>query len=409
MKAPWIATLPLLLLAASCSTQPKQSQADTPGRVPEPPQIQWAEVAVRQVDKTISVTGSLLPDETATVSSEVAGRLSEILIDFGQRVRMGDIIAELDKLEFQLQLEKSRALLAQALARIGLDPGREGMTPNSTPAIRQAAAQLEDARFKYENAARLVETGDISRERFIELQKAYQGRQAAMDAMRDDLRTQLANIRALRAEVGLVQKRLNDSTVRAPFDGAVTARWVSPGQYLKENTPIVTLVKTSPLRLRLEMPESAATQVRVGTSLTFTTDAAPEAEFHAVVRELNPALEARSRSLTAEARLVESDPRLRPGMFVQLRVVVAHDASVVVVPREALYTMAGLTKVFILRDDRIVEYKIPPGQPAWAGDGWVEVPGDQIRPGEKVAVSNLGLLVNGMPVKGSPPQEPKDR
>jgi RND family efflux transporter MFP subunit len=317
-------------------------------------------------------------------------------VDFGHQVRKGRIIAELDKQELTLQLERSRAALAQALARLGLDPAQENVTPDTTPAIRQAQAQLEDVRFRYESAAKLYKTGDISQERYNELEKMYRARQAAVDAARDELRTALASIRGLRAEVGLAQKRLTDATVRAPFDGAVSARLVAPGQYVKDNTPIVTLVKTHPLRLRLEAPESAAAEIRVGTSLTFTTDSIPNKEFHAVVRELNPGLDARSRLLTAEARLVEPDARLRPGMFVQVELVVSRDASVITVPREALYAVAGLTKVFVIRNDRAVELRVPPGP---ARDGWVEIPSDRVKPGDQVAISNLAMLVDGAPVE----------
>jgi RND family efflux transporter MFP subunit len=398
MKPLWTLWVFPGLITLGCSKQAQQGAAEAASRAQaqEPLSIRVATAQTRKLSRTISVTGSLSPDETVTVSAEVAGRLAAIYFDFGQRVKKGEIIAELDKREYTLQYERSRAALAQALARVGLDPSQEEATPDSTPAIRQAQAQFEDARSKYESAARLVKTGDVSRERYTELEKTFNARQAALEAARDDLRTQLANIQALRAEVKLAQKRLSDTTVRAPFDGAVSARLVSPGQYMKDNTPIVTLVKTHPLRLRADIPESVAGEVRIGAALSFTTDAVPGQEFHAVVRELNPALEARSRSLTAEARLAESDSRLRPGMFVQVRLGVARDASAVVVPREALYQMAGLTKVFVVRNGRAVETKIAPGAEI---NGWLEVPGDRIHPGDQVAVSRLATLIDGAPVR----------
>lgn len=386
----------VLVLAAGCSQKPAGGGAKADGEQSRPVEVRVRFAETRRLTKTIAVTGTLAPDETVQVSSEVSGRVAEIRVDFGQRVRKGDIIAELDKREFALQLERARAALAQALARIGLDASREEVTPETTPAIRQAQAALEDARARYESAQRLVKTGDIAQQRFIEIEKAYQAREAALDAARHELRVQLAAIQGLRAEVRLAEKRLADATVRAPFDGAVTARLVSPGQYLRENAPIVTLVKTHPLRLRVEIPERAAAQVRVGSALRFTTDAAPGAEFEAVVRELNPTLEARSRSLTAEARLTGSDPRLKPGMFVQVRLKVAEEAGVVVVPKEAIYQVAGLSKVFTVREDRAVEHKITPGVEI---EGWVEATGEVIRPGDPVIVTGLASLVNGAPVR----------
>jgi len=207
---------------------------------------------------------------------------------------------------------------------------------------------------------------------------------------------QLATIQGLRAELKLAEKRLGDTVLHAPFDGAVVAKLVSPGQYIKENVPVLTLVKSSPLRLRADVPESAVGEVHVGTSLTFTTDAAPAAVFHAVVRELNPSLDSKSRSLTAEARLAEPDARLKPGMFVQVKLITAHREPIVAVPKDALYAVAGLTKVFVVRNGVAIERKVEPGEQL--GE-WVEARG--IAAGDQVAVTNLALLVNGARVSGN--------
>jgi RND family efflux transporter MFP subunit len=388
--------IPLLaFLMSGCSkSAPGQAEASAKAQA-APLAVRVATAETRQLGRTLAVTGSLQPDETVSVSAEVAGRVSEIHVDFGQSVRQGEIIAELDKREFVLQCDRSRAALSQALARIGLDASQEDVSPDSTPSVRLAKAQMEDMRFKYENAARLIKTGDVSQERYVEMEKALRAREAAYEAARDDLRTQIAGVQALRAELKLAQKRLSDATVRAPFDGSVTARLVSPGQYLRENTPILTLVKAYPLRLRADIPESAAGEIRVGGLLEFSTDAAPGARFHAVVREMNPALEARSRSLTVEARIRERDPRLRPGMFVRIDLALARDATAVVVPSDALYQIAGLTKVFVIRDRRVIANQIAPGREI---SGWVEVPADRVRPGDSVAIGNLGILVDGAQV-----------
>ncbi|MEO8128308.1 MAG: efflux RND transporter periplasmic adaptor subunit, partial [Bryobacteraceae bacterium] len=312
MKLRIAGLLAFVLILGSCSKNEPKAEAAS-AKAPEPIPVKTAVAETRQIDKAISVTGSLIPDETVTSSFEVAGRIAAIYVDFGQNIRKGQVLAELDKQELSLQVERSRAALLQALARVGLDASQQDVTPESTPAIRQAVAQMEDARSKYESAMKLVQTGDISKERATELEKSFRARQAGVEAARDDMRTQWANVAALRADVKLAQKRLGDTVVRAPFDGAVTQKNASVGQYMKENTAILTLVKTNPLRLRVEIPETAAGVVRVGATLSFTTEAAGGEEFHAIVREMNPSLDSKSRSLTVEARLAQSDPRLRPG------------------------------------------------------------------------------------------------
>ena len=396
MKLIAVVILSFTLFTAGCGKRATTDAESASKAKSDPVAIRVAAAQTRHLGSAVSVTGSLQPDETVSVSSEVAGRLAEVRYDFGQAVRQGDIIAELDKRELIIQCDRARAALAQALAAIGLDPSQQDVTPDSTPAIRQAKAQMEDARFKFNMAAKLYKTGDVSEERYIEIEKGLHAREAAYEAARDMLRTQLASVQALRADVRFMEKRLGDATVRAPFDGQISARLVSPGQYMRENTPIVTLVKSWPLRLRADIPESAATDVRIGSTLVFNTDAAPGAQFHARVTELNPTLDARSRSLSAEARLADRDPRLRPGTFVQVQLALARDATAVVVPKEALYQLAGLSKVFTIRANRAVENKVTPGPEV---DGWVVIPGSTIQAGDQVAVSKLPTLIDGIAVR----------
>ncbi|QOY86979.1 efflux RND transporter periplasmic adaptor subunit [Paludibaculum fermentans] len=382
-----------ILLAAGCGR--KDPQAAKATTAPDPISIKTAPAVAQTVERAIMATGSLQPDETTTVSSEVPGRITKLNYDFGQMVKKGQILAELDTQELALQVERARGSLAQAMARVGIDPTKEEI-PDTTPQTRQAKAQMEDAKSKYENAAKLVKTGDISTERFTELEKAYRARWAALEATQDELRTQLAAIRSLRADVKLAEKRLRDATVVAPFDGIVQMKHVSPGQYIKENVAIYTVVKATPLRLRAEIPESAVSEIHVGTTLEFTTEAVPNATFKAVVRELNPALDNRSRTLTAEARLLNGDARLKPGSFVQVRLVTNKAYPVIAVPKDAVYTVAGLNKFFSIENGKAVEHKIPQ---ILGSNGMVEMPEGTIAAGAQVAVSNLPMLTNGAPVR----------
>jgi len=395
MKNIWT-PLSFAIILFGCSGPQEGQKVAEAAKKPEPLVVQTAAAETRLVDKGIFVTGSLSPDESVNLSAEVAGRVTAIHVDFGQRVRKGEVLAEINPQEYQIAVERSQAALAQALARVGLTSDQENTPPESTPAMRQSQAQMDDAKFKYENAAKLVQSGDISQERYTELEKAYRARQAGFDMLRDDMHSQWAQVDSLRAELRLAQKHLSDTQVRAPFDGAVNQKMVSVGQYMKENTPILMLVKADPLRLRAEIPENGSAEVNVGSTLTFTTDAIPDTEFHAVVRELNPSLDSKSRVLEAEGRLTQSDPRLRPGMFVQVRLTTRRSAKVVVAPKQALYTVAGLQKIFLIRGGKVVEVQVPPGQEK---DGFVEVPSELVKPGDRIAITNLPALTNNADVR----------
>ncbi len=390
-----VALLAVLITLFSCSSE-KKATADTRAAAPEILTVKTAPAELRSVERSILITGSLQPDESVSVSSEVAGRVSRIGGDFGQTVRKGQVVAELETTEFQIDIDRKRAAISQTLARLGLDPNNFEKTPVSTPTIRQAVAQLEDAKSKYDSAAKLVQSGDISRERFVELEKALRAREESVAAAKDEMRTQWASVAALKADLKLSEKYKADTQIRAPFDGTISARMVSPGQYLKENTPVMTVVKNFPLRLRLDVPESAASSLKLGATLTFTTDAISGETFPAVLRELNPTLDPKSRTLTAEARCSKNDPRLRPGMFVQAKLVTSAAAKLMAVPKAAVYNVAGLSKVFVIANGRASEKRFVPGQDL---GGFIEVPGDHVVAGDLVAITQLPMLTNNTQVR----------
>lgn len=387
-----LSTVFLLALLIGCAKKPEPPKVSN---TPETLSVRVQEAIAKTLDKSIDITGSLEADESVNLSSEVAGRVVSVKVDFGQSVRKGDVIAELDKREFQWQLDRAKATLAQTAARLAMK-SPEDPFPTSTPSIRQAEAQLEDAKSKYASAAKLVQSGDIAKERATELEKAMDARQAVLDAARDDLNMMIAQLRAQKADVELAAKRLSDTVIRAPFDGGISAKLVSPGQFIKENTSVATLIKTNPVRLRVEVPENYSSLVKPGSTVSFTTDAAPGKEFSARIQTLNPSIDSKNRTLVAESKFSVTDSRLRPGSFVQIKLVTMKDNQVVMVPKGAVFSVAGLNKIFVIRQGKAVEVRMAPGVEE---NGWAEVPAGSIQPGEKVAVSNLLNLVNGSPVK----------
>ncbi len=389
--------LAFCLLAVGCAKKPEESAKAAPKAEADPIMIKTVAAEERSIERSIAATGSLLPDDTVTLSSEVQGRVAKIHYDFGQSVKKGAVLLELDPTEYDLQIERARGSLNQSLARLGL-PAYNGRTtpPETTPGLRQVLAQVEDAKFKFESASKLVKSGDVSQERYTELEKAYRARQAGVELARDEMRVSWMGVTALEADLKIFQKRRGDTILRAPFDGEIGEKIAAVGQFVKDNTPLLRLVKTNPLRLRAEIPEAAAGTVKLGSQIAFTTDAVPGATFSAVVRQLNPSLDSRSRTLSAEARLSQADARLRPGMFVQVRLVTQAAAKMVAVPRQSIYSVAGLTKLFVIQNGVAKLVTFTPGAEI---DGWVEVPNDVVKKGDQVATTQLGALTNGTKVR----------
>lgn len=396
-------TLQLLLLAvlaaislavAGCSKSPGASAADN--KADEATEITVAAAEERRVERTAEVVGSLVADEEVQISNDVAGFLAAVHVDLGSRVQKGQLLAEMDRRDFETRVQQARAALAQVRARLGLAEGQDSVNPEDTTMVRQARAAMEDARSKYESAQKLIQTGDIPQQRFVELEKAYNARQAGYEAAVEDVRSQFAQLQARKADLALAEKQLADATIKAPVSGSVTAKLVSAGQYIKEKVPLLVLVKDDVLRLRAQVPESAASAIRVGQDVSFITDAFPGRTFSAQVTRISTALDARARTLVAEANVPNAERVLKPGMFARVTVVVEKDSLAVTVPRAALYEFAGLTKMFVVEGDRVKELRVQPGM---SQDNWVEIPGGAIRRGALVATNNLDRLEDGNLVK----------
>jgi hypothetical protein len=226
---------------------------------------------------------------------------------------------------------------ARAVARrAGAGAGAGGSQPDqadgseTTPAIRQAQAQADDARSKFQSAERLVKSATSRANGSTSSRRRTRPRRGARACATTCGSS--PHIQGCGPEVRLAEKRLGDTTLRAARRGRHAAV-ISPGQYIKENTPVLTIVKSSPLRLR-DIPESGIPEVKVGTTLTFTTDAARTRRSG---RWCASQLRARrqSRSLAAEGRgLVTETRRLKPGMFVQVLLTISRAAQVTAVPKD---------------------------------------------------------------------------
>lgn len=393
--------LPLLAgLAVSCGG----SNADAgpvEGATETPLEITVAQVREVPVDRQVQVVGTLLAKEQVTLTSKMSGTVREVHVDFGSAVRRGQLLIALDPEEFQIAVNRAEAALAEASAAIGLDPygDEDKVAIDETPTVAEASSMLADARTKLESASRLIETRDIPEQRYLELQKTVQMREAAFRRAKDQVRAQIALVKTRKAELALAKKRVADTRLYAPFDGSVVERHVSPGEFVRDDGALVTVAQTNPLRLRARIPETGAAGARVGAELSFQTDAYPNRDFSATVTEVSPVLDPASRTLVGEAMVNNSQGLLKPGMFAKVFLVAAKNAKAVMAPKSAVLYFGGLTKVFVIQSDGSVQERVI--QTGLERDNWVEIVGGGVQPGDTVATDLLDKLSSGAKVRVS--------
>ena len=389
---------PVILVAISALLAGCQPADPHPGKtsptVLPPRAVQVAPIEARPMERAISVIGGLAAIDQATLSAKVPGRLQSLSVDLGTRVRQGEMVAQIEPGDYELKLKSAEALLAQARARLGLPlvGTDDTVVTEETSTVRQARATLLEAQKQRDRVRDLARRG-ISPQSDLEVVEA--GYEVAFNRhleTLEDIRQRQGVLQQRRVEVEMARQQWIDTRIVAPFDGIVQERKASPGEFLNLSTPIVTLMKVDPLRLRMEVPERQAAGVRAGQKVRLGLEGGTTRYTGTLVR-LSPAISEQSRMLIVEADIPNPDGALRPGTFARADIVLAEREPAAAVPKEALLTFAGIEKIFLVQDGKAVEKNITTGRRA---EDFVEILGG-LQPGGLV-VLRPGSLQNGQAV-----------
>ncbi len=321
------------------------------------------------------------------------GRLGEISVDLGSRVKKGQALARIDPSDYRLRVEQAQAALQQARVRLGLPPSGDNDQVNieQTSLVRQAAAVLKEARLSHDRMVELWDRKLIAR---AELDTAV-SQLAVADGRYQDALEESRNRQAVlvqrRSELEIARQQLSDTVIVSPIDGALSERQAAVGQYLPAGAPVVTLVRTHPLRLRLAVPEREAGLVRVGQTVDLTVEGDPN-KYQGRVARLSPAIAENNRTLMIEAEVPNGQAALRPGSFAKADIVIQAGQEIVTVPRDSIITFAGIEKVLMVVQGKAVEKRVRTGRRV----------GEQVEITEGIVAGNQVIVQPGNLVAGEP-------
>jgi multidrug efflux pump subunit AcrA (membrane-fusion protein) len=417
----YAALLPALVALAACSkpSTTAVSAAEGPKRFAVP----VAHASIRNVPASFDATGAFVADESSDVAPLVAGRVISTPVNAGDFVRAGQAICELDHRDAQLRLDQAKAALEQAAAALNQSQSRIGhngsapFDPNNMPEVAAAKANYESAMAQAKLAAadaarytNLASTGDVSRATAEKIRTQQETAEAQANAAKKQyeaalngakqgwygVETSQASLAGVRAQLAQAEKALADTTIRAPFDGFVSARPVAAGEYVALSNKIATVVKVGTLKLQLQTPEARASQVKVGMSVNARVGAYPDRVFTGKVTAINPSVDPASRVFIVEARFDNPKAELRPGMFATAKVILPGGENAVFVPSTAVARdkTTDSFQAFTIENGVARLKVVVPG----------ETEGDSIRVvsglsgNETVATARLGELYDGAAV-----------
>jgi multidrug efflux pump subunit AcrA (membrane-fusion protein) len=392
-----------LVLAGACtlSACARNATGNAASEKPRPasPKAKVRLVATEQQQqrRIVEAVGSLFAYDEVTVSSEAEGRVEQVLVDVGDHVSKGQVLARIAPIEFELTVEQQRASLAQARARLGLgEEEAELKDVRQAAEVKKAAADLADAEQRYRRAQSLLETGVIPRQQYDEAEAKFKAAKATYDLAVQQVQNLRASMQQTQAALNLASKRLRDTQIRAPFAGQVKLRAVTQGQYLKVQTPVMTIVNVDPLRVRLNVPEKMSPWVRVGRTVALTLEAFPGREFSGRITRINPAVDEKTRTFEVEALVANHSDELKPGSFVKAVIQSDKVDLILTIPQSAAAYLFGTYKVFVVQGTTVKEREVKLGD--HFGERVEVLEGLQL--GDRLAVSVNGQqLKDGMEVE----------
>jgi RND family efflux transporter MFP subunit len=352
------------------------------------------------VKRRVEAVGSLFALDESTISSQVEGPVEHLSADVGDVVREGQVMVTIQPTELQYAVETQRAAVRQVRAQLGIGPDDPPPSdPSKVAFVQRAAADLFDAKQKFDRAQALFEAQLISPTDRDAAAARYDNARAAHELaiqQVDQLSAQLQSSEAMRR---LAEKKVNDASIRAPFNGAVKERKVNLGEYLKVQSPVLVLVRMDQLRARLEVPEKWAGTVHTGATVDVRVDAYPKEVFHGKLVRINPSVNPESRSFEVEAMIPNPEGKLKPGFFVQGSLPSEVEEKVVTIPEGAITYLFGTYKVYVVNGEHLAERAIKPGAQNQTPQGVrVEVL-EGLRAGERIATAPAGTtLYDGAPV-----------
>jgi RND family efflux transporter MFP subunit len=388
---------PLLILLALACKKPSAEVTDDARSDSSGPSAKTAvstkfeKVAEARVAPRIEVSGTLDPDERSEVAAQTSGTALAVNVDLGTRVKKGDVIVQLDGREAALRLDVANATTASQRARLGLD-GRERFAVEDVAEVKMARESAEIAKMDFDRTKALFEAGATTKSAFDAAKSAKERADAAYDSARNGAEQSWTSLLASQSQAGITSKSVDDTRIRAPFDGLVEAKRISEGEFAGMGRVVAVLVRDDVLRFRFEVPEADSGRVQLGNNVELEVAAFPNEIFKASVKRIGASVKRETRTLPIEAEIVNTEHRLRPGFFARAGVELSGaEITVLVVPKKAVRPVAGGSRVFVREGEKVVERLVTTG--VVRGD-LIEVRG-QLKVGEEVAVENLDALSDG--------------
>ncbi len=294
----WVLIIVVSLILAKIFLFKSNSAAPAVGAKKfSPPAVNAIILKLQTLNNTALVSGSLQANESVSLQPQVSGMITGLYFKEGDAIKKGTMLVKINDANLQAQLQKQQAA-------------------------------LDVAKSNLEREEKLYKLSAVSESDFNDAQ---------------------LGVKSSQADIEFIKAEIDNSQIRAPFDGVIGVRNVSPGAFVTPSTIIATLYQSNPMKIEFDLPEKFAAQVKHGTPISFTVQGNTK-KYDAKVYVVDPGINSDTRTLSVKA-LCDNDGTLRPGSFASIMIDLGTDSSSLLIPTQALVPVLNGQQVYVTHRD----------------------------------------------------------
>ncbi|MBN1798558.1 MAG: efflux RND transporter periplasmic adaptor subunit [Spirochaetales bacterium] len=320
------------------------------------------------IQRSLYYSGTLKPETTITVMSKVVGRIEKLYVKMGDKVHRGQILLRIEQEVAALQVDQAYSAWKAAEAqyrKVRSGPRKEEIE-NMRALVLQARKDFSTAEEAYLRAERLFDSGAVAKVQFEEAERSYSAARTQLEnaertlklmeqgATREELTMAEENAEALKAQYELAKLQFSYTIIEAPMDGIVADILVDQGNLVGQTTPILVIVKDNPIIIEVPVPEKHYNEIVINRNsiIAYLDSGSGENtnSFQGTLSNVSAVIDPRSRTFAVEITVDNSRGVLRPGMYVNVELVVEHYTDALLLPRSAVLHYDGTDHVFLIQE-----------------------------------------------------------
>ncbi len=328
---------------------------------------------------TSTSTGTVKTDREVKITAQRSGQIVKLHFDEGDKVKKGQLLAEIDHSDTDLRIEGLRARLEAQKSRLSeLKRTFSASVKEADAEIRRTEAVLKDVERRYRRYKQLHKEGYVSESLLDKTKREYDvaltsyesalSKKERVYAKEDDIKAQKKRIEETETELKLLELEYNRSFIKSPMDGIITSRPVRIGDTLRKGTVVATMVNPEELYVDAKIDEADIARVKVDQEVVITMDAYPNKSFRGRVKSISPVVLGKrleARTFKVKVEFIEKPSTLKQGMSADIEVITDRLNNVLVVPTQSVIEQDGQRFVFLVSDNKAKLKKVKTGLFNW--------------------------------------------